>query len=451
MNYFRLLLNLYRLRRNIQKTPTQISRLQEQKLRKLLLFAYENSVYYKKNFEEHGITKDKLNTTPLSDFPTLNKEQLLTHFDELVTEPDLRHEALRQFDEENSEMDTIYLNKYHLVRSSGSTGIPRYFVYDIPAWEQMLLGILRGGLWDVSVAKFFKWYFSNPKVLYIAATDGRYGGVLAVGDGISGLGVKQQFLDINTPLSQWISSVMDFQPKYIIGYPSAIKILGELMETDKVQLQLNRIISCGEPLSPGLRSYLENTFNTEVVNFYGASESLALGVEPAISDSMVLFDDLNIIEIIDGEMYLTCLYNFVQPLIRYHISDRLVLHQKDASDTHPFSKADVLLSRHEDVLWFDKENGEKEFLHPLSVEGFCIEGLLDYQFVQTSTNAFEMLAELSNGALSNKIKEEIQLQMQNILAENGLDEIEFSVRFVEQIMPDPSTGKKRLTIKMEDR
>ncbi|HOO62163.1 MAG TPA: phenylacetate--CoA ligase family protein, partial [Bacillota bacterium] len=135
----------------------------------------------------------------------------------------------------------------------------------------MLSGIIRGGLWNVSMSQFIKWYTDSPRVLFIAATDGRYGGVMAVGDSISSLQVKHQSLDINTPLSQWIDTVNTFRPNFIIGYPSAIKILGELVESNEINLKVNRVFSCGEPLSPGLRSYLEQVFHASVVNFYGAS------------------------------------------------------------------------------------------------------------------------------------------------------------------------------------
>ena len=52
-------------------------------------------------------------------------------------------------------------------------------------------------------------------------------------------------------------------------------------------------------------------------SIYGASESLALGVETSHAEGMYLFDDLNYIEVENGAMYLTSLYNYVQPLIRY--------------------------------------------------------------------------------------------------------------------------------------
>ena len=227
-------------------------------------------------------------------------------------------------------------------------------------------------------------------------------------------------------------------------------MLGELIENENIPLKINRIVCCGEPLSHGLRGYLEKTFHAEVVNFYGASESLAMGVEIKEKDGMYLFDDLNLIEVINGEMYLTCLYNYVQPLIRYHISDRLVIRDAE-TEIQPFTKADIVLCRNEDVLWFETNQGEKEFLHPLSIEGFCVEGLIDYQFRQLSKQSFEILLEAGENANQNKIKQEVIAQMNSILKQKKLRDIHFEVRFAERIVADLKTGKKPLVIPLERR
>ncbi|MCH5343223.1 MAG: phenylacetate--CoA ligase family protein [Acetatifactor sp.] len=446
MNYFRLLWNLYQLKQNTKKSRQQIELLQKKKLEKILKFAYKHSPYYRKVFETAGIKAEAITQTPLSEFPTLNKEQLIEHFDDLVTNRSLNQEELLRFDEHSADGAETYLGKYHVVHSSGSTGTPRYFVYDNAAWEQMLLGIIRGALWGMSMPEILKLLAEKPRILYIAATDGRYGGAMAVGDGVRGVRAEQKFLDINTPLTKWIDAIQDFRPNMLIGYPSAIKILAELMEAEGTTLRIKRIISCGEPLSPGLRKYLESTFKTTVMNFYGASESLALGVEQQADEGMFLFDDLNIVEVIDGEMYLTCLYNFTQPLIRYHISDHLVLRESERDATCSFSRADVLLCRNEDVLWFETKNGRMEYLHPLSIEGLCIEGLLDYQFCQTSKNSFEMIAEITSPSVGEKVSKEIKRQMQTLLFKNGLADVQFSIRFARQIMPDTNTGKKLLIV-----
>lgn len=51
-----------------------------------------------------------------------------------------------------------------------------------------------------------------------------------------------------------------------------------------------RVISCGEPLGNSLWKYLEDVFQTRTVNFYGASESLALGAETDPAEGILLFD-----------------------------------------------------------------------------------------------------------------------------------------------------------------
>lgn len=444
MNVVKILWKLYWLKRDTKKTPEQIRKLQEKKLRRLLWYAYKNSSYYHTAFEQNGITAQNLENMPLSAFPVINKKMLLTHFDELVTSPDLSQKEIRNFDAQNKADRSAYKGKYHVVHSSGSTGKPGYFVYDDNAWHSMLCGIIRAALWDLSMPQILRLLVKRPRIVYIAATDGRYGGAMAVGDGIDGVGAKQLYLDIKTPLAQWAEQIESFRPDIVIGYPSAIKILGELAERGEIKLQLFRIISCGEPLGASLRNYLEKTLQTVIINFYGASESLALGVEGNPDEGMVLFDDMNVIEARDGVLYLTSLYNFVQPLIRYRISDSLTMEKPDADSRYPFSRAAGLLGRNEDMLWFEDGNGRREFLHPLAVEGFCIEGLKDYQFIQIEKDAFEMLAEITDTASRDRIREEIRCQMKKILSEKELCFVQFYVRFVPEIVPDWHTGKKRL-------
>lgn len=447
MNYLRLLWKLYRLKSNTKRTRKQIVSIREKKLRKILLFAYKNSDFYNRTFKEAGITEKEIKYLPLSAFPTIDKSILLKNFDEIVTTDDLKQEELRRFDEGQSTDRKPYKGKYHVVHSSGSTGKPGYFVYDEEAWSDMLLGIIRAALWNMTMKEILKLLAKSPRIVYIAATDGRYGGAMAVGDGIEGVRASLLNLDIKTPLDEWVHQIEEFNPDMIIGYPSAIKILGELIEKRKVEMDVFRIVSCGESLGAGLRRYLEEVFRAEVINFYGASESLALGVDSNGNDGMLLFDDMNFIEIEDDKMYLTSLYNFAQPLIRYQLSDTLTLQEPDEESNYPFTKAVGLLGRNEDILWFEDGKGKREFLHPLAVEGLCIEGLKDYQFRQVNEDTFEMYAEIDDTASKERIRAEILSAMRTILEEKNLEYVHFYLDFVGEIQPDKNTGKKRLIIK----
>lgn len=446
MNYFRLLLRLYVLKRNTQKTVNQIKNLQQKKLRKILKFAYINSEYYHKTFSNKGINLNNIKTFPIGEFPTIDKSVLIKNFDSIVTSKELCQEELRNFDCAENKDKKIFKDKYHIVHSSGSTGKPAYFVYDDKAWEYMLLGVIRAALWNMSMPQILKYLFKGPRIMYVAATDGRYGGAMAVGDGIEGVKGNQLFLDINTPLNEWISRTQEFKPDMIVGYPSAIKILGELVENGQLSVNVFRVISCGEPLNINLRRYFERVFKSDVINYYGASESLVLGVESDIKEGMYIFDDMNYIESYNGQMYVTSLYNYAQPLIRYKINDRLKL-KTYGKFKYPFTTAQSIQGRDEDILWFEDDRGKKEFLHPLAIEGFCIEDLIDYQFVQLSKKSFEMLAEVSKEGKRNFIKTEMLNMMKKILSEKNLDYVQFNVRFVKEIVPDKLTGKKKLILK----
>ncbi|KIR03670.1 Coenzyme F390 synthetase [Lachnospiraceae bacterium TWA4] len=207
-----------------------------------------------------------------------------------------------------------------------------------------------------------------------------------------------------------------------------------------------RVISCGEPLDTGLRTYLEEVFHVPVINFYGASESLAMGVEASKEEGMILFDDMNIIESINGRMYLTCLYNYAMPLIRYEITDRIDIVEASETDRCPFSRVTGLIGRNEDILWFTDNEGNREFLHPLAVEGLCIENLKDYQFRQVGEQEFELLAETKEDSDLTKIFNELHKELSRILSQKGLEFVNYQIRFVNAIAPNPKTGKKPLIL-----
>ncbi len=442
MSRLRLLWKLGKAKRNARLPRAKIEQLQQKKLRGLLRYAYHHSAYYHDSFTKAGITEANLDKTPLSAFPTIDKRILLDRFSDIVTVQGLSQKDLQEFDEATGSDRKPYMDQYHVVHSSGSTGKPGYFIYDNTAWSTMLIGIIRAALWDLSLPQIVKLLAGVPHILYIAATDGHYGGAMAVGDGIDGVGAKQLHLDIKTPLVEWIAKVKEFKPDIVIGYPSAIKILGELIEAGEVQTNISRIISCGEPLGAHMRQYFEKTFaHAKILNFYGASESLALGVEEDNESGMVLFDDMNIIEVQDGQMYLTSLYNFAQPLIRYRLTDDITLQRTDG-----LTKATGLIGRNEDILWFKHLGGKRDFLHPLAVEGICVEGLRDYQFCKTGDTSFEMIAEFSEQTDIAKAKQQIQKELNLVLSEKQLDYVTYAIIQTEQIVPDPVTGKKRLIL-----
>ena len=56
------------------------------------------------------------------------------------------------------------------------------------------------------------------------------------------------------------------------------------------------------------------------------------------------------------------------------------------------------------------------------------------------------MAETTPAAGREGIERELRRQLGSILLEKGLSYLTFSIRFVEEIRPDPATGKKRLIL-----
>lgn len=439
---WKMLIKIVLLERNVWKSSAKIRRLQDRKLRKLLHRAWNHSAYYRQRMTAAGIQEAQLDTVPLSTLPIITKHELLEHFDELTTDPRLTQKTLREFDQSAKDQACLF-DRYHVVHSSGSSESPGYFIYDEAAWQTMLAGILRGALWGMTLRQRIQLLRRKPRILYIAATDGRYGGAMAVSAGIQGIQAEPLLLDIKLPLSDWVNKICSFQPSIVVGYPSALKILAGLVDQGQVKLNLQRVLSCGEPLNGSLRSYLESRLDAEIINLYGASESLALGVECRAEEGMILFDDLNIIEVVHGRVVLTCLYNTVQPLIRYELDDQLTLKESRKG----FSRAAIEVCRSEDLMWFAQPDGQFDFLHPLALEGFCIKGLHDLQFVQQDAGHFEVLCESGPDDDQVRITADLSDQLHQLLKAKQLTTVSFKIRFVNRIKPDPITGKKKLILR----
>lgn len=447
MNKAMLAATLFAQMKNAALPADRVRAMQEERLRRILLHAWKHAPYYRRTFAQAGITTaEQVRTLPLSAFPTTDKAAVMENYRDVLTSGGFGQEELRRFDA--VQPGALFRGQYHVVHSSGSTGVPRYFLYDRDAWLQAVSGEVRGVMWGLTPGEIGRLLTRRMRILYIAATNGSYGGAMTVADGAPAAGASLLMLDINEPLAHWVDKVRAFRPNVVMGYPSALKILGSQLERAGLALDVLRVASGGEPLSPSVRAYLEGLFHVPVSNVYAASESMALGVETNPAQGMFLFDDLNRIEVENGRMYLTSLYNTAQPLIRYRMSDRLTLLPARESGCG-FTRCRVLPGRGEDVFWLEDEQGRTEFLHPLALEDFCIPGLLDYQFIQQTPRDIRVLVQTTADADRTAVSDRLSRGIQQVLDRHCLDFVTFGLHFVREIPPDPRTGKKRLAIPLE--
>ena len=72
----------------------------------------------------------------------LTKTTMMERFDDIVTDPRLRREALLAHVEQITS-DELYLGRYRVMTTSGSSGRKGLFVYDRPEWVALMSQFLR--------------------------------------------------------------------------------------------------------------------------------------------------------------------------------------------------------------------------------------------------------------------------------------------------------------------
>ena len=137
-------------------------------------------------------------------------------------------------------------------------------------------------------------------------------------------------------LNAYFNKFIEYRPKYIHGYPSAIDTFAEYILRNNLRPILPNITAAflvSEGFNSKQRERIETAFRTRVFSFYGHSERLILGGECEFSHEYHHFPDYGILEILSddgsscdkegmrGELVGTGLLNRAMPLIRYRTGD----------------------------------------------------------------------------------------------------------------------------------
>lgn len=259
--------------------------------------------------------------------------------------------------------------------------------------------------------------------------------------------VKGIVLDASTPKEKWGQIINNYSPGYLSGYPSCLNIVAKLQEEGVINFHPKKIITGGEPLNHENAVYLSKIFNSDIIDYYGCTESILLGAGSSFYEGIYLFDDLNYFEVDhNNHLIITPLYNRLFPLIRYKINDMVEGFSKDYKGNLPFTHISRVLGRNEEIMWFINEKGQEDFLHPLFIDDLNVEGVKKYQFEQIDNKNF-ILRCIRISLSEDKIKSMIEKQMDTFLLKKNLSNVKYKIIFVEDIPVNPVTGKIKLVIK----
>lgn len=440
MSIPRILYYKYKLDKNLNKSRSEILKLRENKFRKLLYYAYNNSPFYHDFYSAHGIKEKDLSEIKHSDLPALDKNIMMENYDKLVTDKNISCDKIASFLENSPSPVSKLNNKYHVIHSSGSSGEVGYFLYNSKEWDFIKA---------LSLRLFTNFGLKRKRYAFIGAADGHYAGIslfLSPVNALEEYFYKQYLvININHPLEDYCQRLNECRPHNLTGYPFGIKVLAEMQRTGKIDISPEVVICGGEPLTAAARKFIKKTWDTSLINYYAASESLVIGVKKEEFNHLYIFDDANYIETAEEGYYLTNLYNYTQPLIRYRMSDLLVsVNEQKNEDRWPFNRVKEIIGRQEDILWFKNQAGKKEFIHPIIFVELYIRGLNKYQVIQTGETSFIFKAVIKKGSKNEDVIVKIKEELTKILQSKNLQNVNFRIKKVKNIDGAGTTGKFKL-------
>lgn len=278
--------------------------------------AYEHSPYYRKRFEEAGVTPDDLQSLDdLLKFPILTKHDVRERQDAVPIIGDL---CVRP------EKDVVFISS-----SSGSTGAPTASPFSKRDFDEFQ-NIESRLFWQAGMRPNDRYIHALNFSLFVGGPDvigAQNLGALCIWGG-------------TLPAERLLFIIQQYQPTVIWTTPSYAWYLGEAAKQKGINpatdLAINRIIVAGEPGGsiPATRQAIEELWDAEVFDFYGISDIFgACGAQCEEHDGIHIAEDQVLVEVVDqetglpvkegerGEMLLTTLRKEVRPMIRFRTGD----------------------------------------------------------------------------------------------------------------------------------
>ncbi|HAE68898.1 MAG TPA: hypothetical protein DCG77_17215 [Sphingobacterium sp.] len=179
-----------------------------------------------------------------------------------------------------------------------------------------------------------------------------------------------------------------------------------------------------------------------------------------IIDKKNMFSDWHIFEVLkqngepaeygeSGNLIVTNLYNYTQPLIRYRMDDEIIIEGKRCPYGWRFPLFSNIAGREEEFLIFKDSDGNIEFIHPIVFVEFIVGGLEKFQVVQVDKNNLRLNVVIRGD--QDSITSRIRIRMEEILKKKKLiDFVGYEINVVDDIPNDPKTGKYRLIIPLKE-
>lgn len=385
--------------------------IQQKRLSDIITYARKYSPYFKefyKNVDFSALEHD-MSHLNLQALPPTNKVDLMAHFDEWLTDRDVKLADLHDFMKDLDNIGRKFKKEYLIFTTSGSTGNPLVAVCDQSTNNVMsAVNVARTFARKQDLKDFMK---QGGKTIGVFANGGFYLSNCSVRARLLSMPWKRKQMAVTSallPTNQIVAELNAFQPTMLGGYPSNLELLIDEQISGRLHIHPVLIMTGGEYLSEQVRSKLSEAFHCYVQTSYGCTEGGTMACECTehhfhINEDLVILEpvDQNNQPVPDGKqsdkILLTNLFNYTQPFIRYEITDRVIMHHEPCKCGNPAPWLE-LEGRTDDVLCF-VESSQEIKVAPLAVYATLkeVHELRRFQLIAHEENHIELRLEPCEG------------------------------------------------------
>ncbi|MDR4482314.1 MAG: hypothetical protein R3B95_03550 [Nitrospirales bacterium] len=273
-----------------------LRQVQEERLRKLLIHAYQNVPLYRELYKEAGYHPEEFRS-----------------LDDIGNIPILQKHRLKQASQEEVVARGIDPHQCGVVETSGSTGTPlRIFLgAKDHQWQRVVA-------WRILFEHGFRW---TDRTLEIRMTFGRRFFVQRLGV------APKEWCSILDPPEFWAQRMVETRPNVIVAGAGTLHTLAETVQTLGLDLPVPRlIISDSETLLPATRKLVRHVLGTNPIDVYGLVELSNFAWECERRSGFHVSADSHIVEVAaasgePGPIITTALGMWTMPMIRYETGD----------------------------------------------------------------------------------------------------------------------------------
>ena len=419
---------------------------QKARLNKLVSFVRARSRHFKalyKDIPEH--------VGDIRQLPPVTKREMMTHFDEWVTDPEVTKVGAEAFAADASCVGKRFLGRYTIWTTSGSTGTPALLVQDEHALTVMTALVWARAVpaW-ISSAEVAGFLSRGVRGALVFATGGHFMALtMAERARISSSWAKTlgRVIPVTLPTGELVRQLNELDPTLVASYASGLVLLAEEQAAGRLAIDPVLLLSTGESLTAERHRKVDAAFAGPVRETYGASE-IQIAAFECRDGRLHVNADWVILEPVDGNyepvgpgepsrtVLATSLSNHVQPIIRYDLGDRLTVFADPCDCGSPLPSIRVE-GRSDEILTFRSSSGDDVHLLPVALATSIADspGIQRSQLIAKGTSRLVVRLQTEPGADSEGAWETVRKSLRDLLDSHGLRNVT-----VERSSQPPAAG-----------